>query len=406
MKPSFRGLRDRLWVNRSLSARFTILLSAIFLLGASIGSLVLWPVLQARAEGEVASKGALLLEAMNAVRSYTNTHVVPLLQGGVIMGPADPARGAAGPGPVAVGGEPAAAAGGGSDAGKFIPESVPAYSAREVFSKMQESGKTTGFVYREVSLNPTNPLNRADEFESRLVQRMEGSTQAEYAAFCDRAGQRFYYVAHPMRMTSERCLTCHGDPAAAPASMIAQYGAANGFGWKMNSVIAAQIVYVPADEVLRAALRSFWIMVGATILTLGLVLLMLNVLLRRDIIRPVRTLGLVAGKLSADQPIADFPQSSDLTRIAVRADELGQTARLFRQMANEVYARTQSLKQRVQELRIEIDAVRRKQNVTEVVETDFFRDLQSRARALRTQRELAGSPGSRVPTPRKEPGEE
>ena len=34
-------------------------------------------------------------------------------------------------------------------------------------------------------------------------------------------------------------------PGAAPASMVAQYGPANGFGWQLNEVIGAQIVSVP-----------------------------------------------------------------------------------------------------------------------------------------------------------------
>ena len=377
MKSRLSGVRSGLWLNRSLSARFNILLTAIFLLGASTGAAVLWPVLRARAEAEVASKGSLLLEAMNAVRSYTNAHVVPLLSHGVVMGP-----------------DGALGAGAHDREEQFIPESVPAFSAREVFSRMREGGKTEGFVYREASVNPTNPLNRADDFEAGLLEQMRETGRPEYAAFREREGRKVYYVAHPMRMTSAGCLSCHGTPAMAPPSMVAQYGSENGFGWEMNDIIAAQIVYVPADEVLKAALHSFGVMVGATIITLTLVLLTLNVLLRRDIIRPVRTLGVVAGKLSADEPIANLPQSGDLTHIANRGDELGLTARLFRQMANEVYARTQILKQRVQDLRIEIDSVRRGQNVTEVVETDFFRALQSRARLLRHQRQGTGAPAA------------
>ena len=55
-------------------------------------------------------------------------------------------------------------------------------------------------------------------------------------------------------------------------------------------------------------------------------------------------------------------------------------------MASEVYARTQSLKEQVRELRIEIDAVKEQQSVEAIVETDFFRNLQEQARLLRSRR--------------------
>ncbi len=51
--------------------------------------------------------------------------------------------------------------------------------------------------------------------------------------------------------------------------------------------------------------------------------------------------------------------------------------------ALEAYIREQALRQEIQQLRIEIDAVKREQQVEEIVETDFFRDLQAKAQAMR-----------------------
>jgi CHASE3 domain sensor protein/GAF domain-containing protein len=51
--------------------------------------------------------------------------------------------------------------------------------------------------------------------------------------------------------------------------------------------------------------------------------------------------------------------------------------------ALEAYLREQGLQQQIQQLRIEIDEVKRQQQVKEIVETDFFQNLQSKARALR-----------------------
>ncbi len=54
--------------------------------------------------------------------------------------------------------------------------------------------------------------------------------------------------------------------------------------------------------------------------------------------------------------------------------------------ALEAYIREQSLRQEIQQLRIEIDEAKRQQQVSEIVDTDFFQDLQVRARAMRGRR--------------------
>jgi CHASE3 domain sensor protein len=54
--------------------------------------------------------------------------------------------------------------------------------------------------------------------------------------------------------------------------------------------------------------------------------------------------------------------------------------------ALEAYIREQSLRQEIQLLRIEIDEVKLQQQVQETVETDFFQELQSKARHIRQRR--------------------
>ena len=73
-----------------------------------------------------------------------------------------------------------------------------------------------------------------------------------------------------------------------------------------------------------------------------------------------------------------------LTEVAARTDALGVLARRFATMAEEVRAREERLRREVHELRIEIDHARQAQRVAEITDTDFFRDLRSRATELRS----------------------
>ena len=72
-----------------------------------------------------------------------------------------------------------------------------------------------------------------------------------------------------------------------------------------------------------------------------------------------------------------------LNSVAQRDDSLGQLARVFQNMARQVYAREQSLRQQVQELRVEIDEVKKARQVAEITETEYFRDLRTKAQRLR-----------------------
>jgi two-component system cell cycle response regulator len=73
----------------------------------------------------------------------------------------------------------------------------------------------------------------------------------------------------------------------------------------------------------------------------------------------------------------------NLASVSARTDALGNLARVFQNMAREVRLREERLKRQMRELRIEIDQARQAQKVSEITETDYFRQLQARAQGLR-----------------------
>lgn len=78
-----------------------------------------------------------------------------------------------------------------------------------------------------------------------------------------------------------------------------------------------------------------------------------------------------------------------LNPMAERQDEFGPLARVFLRMADEVHAREQSLRRQVHQLRIKIDREKEDQQVAEITETDFFKQLEAKADKLRGN--VAGS---------------
>lgn len=74
---------------------------------------------------------------------------------------------------------------------------------------------------------------------------------------------------------------------------------------------------------------------------------------------------------------------ASLDDIAKQEDEFGELARTFQAMGQQVIIREQTLKQEVHELRIEIDEAKKSRAVAEITESEFFKDLQSRAVKMR-----------------------
>ncbi|MFH0341197.1 MAG: response regulator [Chromatiales bacterium] len=81
-----------------------------------------------------------------------------------------------------------------------------------------------------------------------------------------------------------------------------------------------------------------------------------------------------AASVESGQFVADT-----LAEVGKRPDELGQLARVFQRMAQEIAAREQRFKQQIETLRIEIDETKKARQVAELTETDFFRKLQAQA---------------------------
>ncbi|NJP09021.1 MAG: HAMP domain-containing protein [Leptolyngbyaceae cyanobacterium RU_5_1] len=81
-------------------------------------------------------------------------------------------------------------------------------------------------------------------------------------------------------------------------------------------------------------------------------------------------------------------QSQMLNTVISRDDELGQLARVFQRMVEQVKRREEQLRQQVEELKIEIDQTRRVQQVSQITQTDYFQDLKRKVKQIRGASEL------------------
>jgi hypothetical protein len=154
---------------------------------------------------------------------------------------------------------------------EFHPQSVPAFAATEIFGYLRE--QFPNYFYKEATLNPTNPRDRATDWETDIVNQFRGDTgHAEMSASRDTPNGISLFLARPIKVNNVSCLECHSTADKAPVEMIKLYGTANGFDWKLDDIIGAQIVSVPLSVPLQIAQTTFlnllWWFVGAFVVIL------------------------------------------------------------------------------------------------------------------------------------------
>jgi len=193
----------------------------------------------------------------------------------------------------------------------FLPQTVPAFAATETLSHIQKKYRDYG--YKEATLNPTNPRDRATDREADIVQQFRHSP-AFTELVSERSGGtgRILYIAKPIQISNPACLQCHSVPAAAPASMLKVYGETSGFGWKHMEIVGAQVVTVPMAIPVMKADRAFTTFMASLAVVFLVVFIALNVMLSWLIVRPIRRMSSAADQVSN----GDFavPEFSDAGR--------------------------------------------------------------------------------------------
>jgi protein-histidine pros-kinase len=275
-----------------LLVKFNLVFIAVFLLGLAATSAVTRTLLERHAREEVLEHARFLLEKALAVRSYTSTQVAPLLETQMKYG--------------------------------FLPQSVPAFSATEVLAKLAKV--YPDYSYKEATLNPTNPRDRAVEWEADVIGQFKKAPEAkEFIGQRDTPSGRALYIARPIRISDGACLRCHSTIDAAPRTLVEKYGPANGFGWQMQEVVGVHLVSVPMAVPLarsQQAWTTFMALFAAVFVATGLAL---NLMLWAMVIRPVTRMAQLADRVSLGE--ADVPAFS-----AGGKDEIGLLANAFTRM--------------------------------------------------------------------------
>ena len=275
-----------------LKKKFNVVILAIFTVGLLVTGYLSYAILNANAHKDAIARAKLVMEAATAMQNYTQAEVESLLT---------PHMGK-----------------------KFLPQSIAAYAAVQALNQMGES--FSDYTYKAAALNPTNPRDKAFEWEADVVEEFRANPATE-----EIVGVRptthgdSLYMARPIKITDSNCLLCHGDPEKAPKTLLTQYGPANGFGWELNEIIGAQIVSVPLSGAIQEARVAFVVFIGLLLVMFATFIIVLNAMLKNIVIRPATTMSEIADQVSkGDLEVPAFDVSGE--------DEMATLAGSFNRM--------------------------------------------------------------------------
>ncbi|MCP3175675.1 DUF3365 domain-containing protein [Desulfuromonas sp. KJ2020] len=218
---------------------------------------------------------------------------------------------------------------------------LPAHALRRIsvdFSNRNPSG----ISFNNVSENPRNPDNLADDIERQAIAYFRGNPAEteRLHVYQLESGQTIYHYATPIR-TEAYCLTCHGQSATAPASIRARYDA--GYDYGVGQLVGIFSIKMPGFAIKSMTNRLFWMnlvdhLTGYLILFIALIAMLSVFILNR--LRPLRQAALA---VAAGDYRFTLPKGPD--------DEIGEVSTAFKDMATTIAEREQSLRESEQQKR-------------------------------------------------------
>jgi HAMP domain-containing protein len=256
-----------------LLAKFNLLLFVVFGLGLGLIAWNARSFLLDDAKKTVLNQAELMAASAKATRDYTDEEISPLLENTP------------------------------QQKSEFLPQTIPFYAATVTFNRLRKT--FPDYTYKEATLNPTNLSDRATDWEADIIDEFRNHPEDKQVVGERESGVgESLYLARPIAVESG-CLTCHSLPSAAPASMIKRYGTQNGFGWKLNDIVAAQVISVPMSVPVALANQGFRnLLIGLSAIFLAVIAL-IDIGMYVIVIRPLRTVSEAADRISTgeiDQP--------------------------------------------------------------------------------------------------------
>jgi protein-histidine pros-kinase len=271
-----------------LRGKFNLVLFGVFGLALGASGYLSYQQLNENARNEVLTNAGVLMQGLLSARTWAVTEVGPNLR------ETEPDE-------------------------EFLMMGVPPYAAGKVFEGIKN--RYPDYTYREVALNPLNRKHLPADWEKIIINKFRADANyAEEWGVRDSPKGPILYIARPIQIIKPGCLGCHTSPEKSPAALVRIYGTENGYGWKKNEIVGAQIVTVPMSVPLGNAeksFRTFMYTLGGVFVAL---FVLINMMLSALIVRPLARMAVAADEISKGNfKVEEFSEegNDEVTQLSV-----------------------------------------------------------------------------------------
>ncbi len=275
-----------------IRAKFIIIISVLSLLATLAIGYTSYVLSRQNALAEAKSKGEMLFNYIEASATFFGKYQKPLIDELL------------------------------TDKDRFIPELMSRFVVKrmeyDIFAETQN-----GYQFKQATLDPLWPDNKADANEVEIIQYFASNPSAkDKDGIVEKGGEKFFYMAKPVRIDKELCLQCHGDPTAAPQEQQEIYGTDHGYNWKLDDTVGASMIYVSISQALDTAKASAWkifsIGLGCLLVTIACIWIFLD----RAVVGPIIRLSETARDISIGKSLCDSAHSDAKDEIGALANSI------------------------------------------------------------------------------------
>lgn len=208
-------------------------------------------------ENEVSTRAAIVLDQVDAVKSYVRSTLRPKMFETV--------------------------------PDKFILEAMSSsFISRRVMERIGDENQD--YVYRRTAINAKNSAFEANAVERDLIQYFRNNRNEQlWQGLRNINGEKIFMLARPVKFTAD-CLVCHGNPDDAPVELTELYGS-NGYNHSEDSIDGIVLVGIATSQYAAKTDRKFAIYVAVYIIISTFVLFLIYLTFQKIVVVNFRTLS-------------------------------------------------------------------------------------------------------------------
>ncbi|MEA2017809.1 MAG: DUF3365 domain-containing protein [Campylobacterota bacterium] len=166
---------------------------------------------------------------------------------------------------------------------KILSASYISRNIHKRYADIQLLQNKIPYKYKLAATNPRNPQNKADEFETKILNQFRSGEIKEFSTILTEKNQEYFFTAIPIDRNKRSCMRCHSKPELAPNDMVKIYGKTAGFNEKIGDIRAIISLKIPVSNIIQNHIKDFFISIFIVFILFIIFYIFIYIIYKKDI---------------------------------------------------------------------------------------------------------------------------